>query len=316
MVVYFARQFVRRPLAGGRTSRGGSDDVGNYWLELLGAQAEQACAENRLQVTRLQQNRIAMSVPVERPDAPKEALSAVFLLGSERPESFVVILQLMAGLLTAYHLQRQNQGGEWEMDAACAILDLVMSVGKASDVRDAGVLLVNAVKNHLGCSRVAIGLKKRRGTQCNLLAISGMSDLNLQAEMPLAVQGTLVEAVRGGEWTVWPADAGPAGSLLPAHARLAAVSGEERVCSAPLRGADGKIVGAWAFWGFESADTRFAPSGLPGWPPARSAARSCCSSRGNSIPAEIDPQVASLGAQDLLDLDRGEFPALHLVLAL
>jgi biotin carboxyl carrier protein len=176
--------------------------------------------------------------------------------GAGRPESFLVILQLVAGLLSAYHLQHQNLAADWELSAACAILELVVTVGKADDVRDAGVLLVNAVKSCLGCERVAIGLKKRRGTQCKLLAISGMSDLNLQAEMPQAVQGALVEAMRGGDWTVWPSDKGPCEGLLPAHARLSAVSGEGRVCSAPLRSSDGGVAGAWVFWGLETSDAR------------------------------------------------------------
>ena len=133
----------------------------------------------------------------------------------------------------------------------------MVAAGKAIDVRDAGVLLVNAVKNYLGCERVAIGLKKSRGTQCKLLAISGMADVNLQAELPQAVQGALVEAVRGGDWTVWPADKGKCEGLLPAHARLSAVSGEGRVCSAPLRGADGAVVGGWIFWGLETSDARW-----------------------------------------------------------
>ena len=233
-----------------------SDDVGKYWLEVLVAQAAQSCTEKRLQITRLQQNRVAMSVLVERPGAPSDALAAVFLLGADRPESFVVILQLIACLLSAYHQQHQNQIGEWEIDAACAILDLVVSVGKASEVRDAGVLLVNAVKNYLGCDRVAVGLKNRRGTQCKLLAISGMSDLNLQAEMPQAVSGALVESVRGGEWTVWPPEKNRIGGLLPAHARLSTLCGDATVCSAPLRGADGEVAGAWIFWGLDGFDAR------------------------------------------------------------
>ena len=175
-----------------------------------------------LQVSRLQQNRIAMAVPVERFGGKPEALAAVFLLGAERAESFVVILQLVAGVLSAYHLQSANQANEWELNTACAMLELIVSIGKAEDIRDAGVLLVNAVKNFLGCERVAIGLKKRRGTSCKLLAISGMSDLNLQAELPQAVQGALVESVRGGDWTVWPPEKNHSQALLPAHARLSA----------------------------------------------------------------------------------------------
>ena len=149
-----------------------------------------------------------MCVAVERPGMPPDALAAVFLPAGGRPESLLVTLQLVAGLLSAYHLQHQNQAADWELSTACAILELVVAAGKAADVRDAGVLLVNAVKSYLGCERVAIGLKKRRGTQCKLLAISGMADINPQAELPQAVQGAMVEAVRGGDWTVWPADKG------------------------------------------------------------------------------------------------------------
>jgi biotin carboxyl carrier protein len=256
LVVYFIADAVGGFSVGAEHRVAVSDDISRSWLELLAGQAAQSRVENRLQVARLPQNRIAMSVPVERPGAPAEVLAAVFLLGAERPESFAVILQLMAGLLAAYHLQHQNKASDWEVNAACAILDLAVSVGKATDVSDAGVLLVNSVKGFLGCERVAIGLKKRHGQQCKLLAISGMSDLNLQAEMPQAVAGALVEVVRGGDWTVWPADKEHGGRLLPAHARLSEISGEETVCSAPLRTADGEVVGAWVFWGLQSGDAR------------------------------------------------------------
>jgi biotin carboxyl carrier protein len=256
LVVYFVADAVGGLSIGADHRVAVSDDVSKYWLELLAGQAAQCRVENRLQVTRLQQNRIAMAVPVQRPGAPAEALAAVFLLGAERPESFAVILQLMAGLLAAYHLQHENQAGEWEVAVACAILDLATSLGKATDVSDAGVLLVNSIKAFLGCQRVAIGFKKSHKAPCKLLAISGMSDLNLQAEMPKAVADALVEAVRGGDWTVWLADKKQAGPLLPAHARLGEVTGESIVCSAPLRAVEGEAVGAWVFWGVEGVEAR------------------------------------------------------------
>jgi biotin carboxyl carrier protein len=197
-----------------------------------------------------------MAVPVVRYGGMPEALAAVFLLGTERAESFVVILQLVAGVLSAYHLQSVTQANEWELNTACAMLELIVSIGKAEDIRDAGVLLVNAVKNFLGCERVAIGLKNRRGTSCKLLAISGMSDLNLQAELPQAVQGALVESVRGGDWTVWPPEKNHSQALLPAHARLSSICDEKKVCSSALRGADGDVLGAWIFWGLDTPDER------------------------------------------------------------
>jgi biotin carboxyl carrier protein len=257
LVVYFASNSAGSLEATAEHRVAVSDEIGNIWRELLAEQAVKSCAENRLHITRLQQNRVAISVPVECHGAEIDSLAAVFLLGAERAETFVVILQLVAGLLAAYHLQRANQATDWEIGTSCAMLDLVVAIGKADDIDDAGVLLVNAVKNYLGCERVALGLKKRRGASCKLLAVSGMSDLNRQAEIPQAVQGVLAEAVRGGDWTVWPPEKGQNQALMPAHARLSAVCEEQKVCSAPLRGADGGVVGAWVFWGLETSDARF-----------------------------------------------------------
>ena len=256
LVVYFAADSSGNLSVAAQHRVAVSDEVAGYWLELLGEQAARSCNEKRVQIPQLQQSRIAMCVAVERPDAPADALAAVFLPAAGRPEALLVTLQLVAGLLSAYHLQHQNLAADWELSTACAILELVAAAGKAADVRNAGVRLVNAVKNYLGCERVAIGLKKRRGTQCKVLAISGMADINPQAELPQAVQGALVEAVRGGDWTAWPAEKGPGEGLLPAHARLSTVSGEGRVCSAPLRSADGAVVGGWVFWGLENSDAR------------------------------------------------------------
>jgi hypothetical protein len=230
------------------------DELRNHWREILARQSTLACAENRLHFTRLPQNRVSLSVPVERHGAASEALAAVFLLGEERIESFVVILQLIAGLLATCHLEHQVQASDWEARTACAILDLIVRLGDAAELREACVLLVNAVKDYLGCQRVAMGMRKRRRSQCKLLAISGMSELNLRAEMPLAVQSALLEAARGGDWAVWPAAEGTSEPMLPAHTRLSALSGHARVCSAPVRGVDGSVVGAWIFWGLETAE--------------------------------------------------------------
>jgi biotin carboxyl carrier protein len=233
-----------------------SDEIRKIWREMLAEQAAKACNENRLQITRLQLNRVAISVPVARQDGKIDSLAAVFLLGAERAETFVVILQLIAGILSAYHLQHANQTTDWEVGTTCALLDLIATIGKADCVDDAAVLLVNTVKNYLDCERVAIGMKKRRGSSCKLSAISGMSDLNRQAELPQAVHGVLAETVRGDEWTAWPPEKDENQSLLPAHARLSAICGDEKICSAPLRSADGSVIGGWVFWGLDTADAR------------------------------------------------------------
>ena len=317
LVVYFTFDPAGNLAAAAQHRVAVSDEVANYWLDMLGEQAARACNENRVQIAQMQQNRLAMAIAVERPGMPPDALAAVFLPAGGRPESLLVTLQLVAGLLSAYHLQHQNQAADWELSTACAILELVVAAGKAADVRDAGVLLVNAVKSYLGCERVAIGLKKRRGTQCKLLAISGMADINPQAELPQAVQGAMVEAIRGGDWTAWPADKGQYEGLLPAHARLSAVSGEGRVCSAPLRSADGAVAGGWVFWGLETSDARSRSEKF-----ARVAAAPVGTSllllkHGQINPVRTSgPQVAPAGTKIVLDRDCVGLSNLFFLLAL
>ncbi len=317
LVVYFTPDSAGSLAAAAQHRVAVSDEVGNYWLELLGEQAARSCNEKRVQIAQMQQSRLAMAIAIERPGMPPDALAAVFLPAAGRPEALLVTLQLVAGLLSAYHLQHQNQAADWELSTACAILELVVAAGKAADVRDAGVLLVNAAKSYLGCERVAIGLKKRRGTQCKLLAISGMADINPQAELPQAVQGALVEAVRGGDWTVWPADKGQSEGLLPAHARLSAVSGEGRVCSAPLRSADGGVVGGWVFWGLETSDARSRGEQIrPRGRRSRGHFAPAAEARADQSRAAPGPQVAPAGTQIVLDRDCLGLSSLFFVLAL
>ena len=209
-----------------------------------------------MQFKRLADNRVAISVPVEQRGAATESLTAVFLMGGEPIESFVVILQLVAGLLAACRQNRNSQTDDWASGTACAMLDLVAGLGTARDLREGTVILVNAVKDYLGCERVAIGLRKGPGSPCKLLAISGMSDLNLRAEMPQAVQDTLAEAVRAADWSAWPPDEGQSAPVLPSHSRLSALSDDRSICSAPLRDNDENVAGAWVFWGLETADDR------------------------------------------------------------
>lgn len=118
LVVYFTFDPAGNLAAAAQHRVAVSDEVANYWLDMLGEQAARACNENRVQIAQMQQNRLAMAIAVERPGMPPDALAAVFLPAGGRPESLLVTLQLVAGLLSAYHLQHQNQAADWELSTA------------------------------------------------------------------------------------------------------------------------------------------------------------------------------------------------------
>ncbi len=223
---------------------------GAAWHELLGEISQAACADNRVQIERLQDGLVAVAVPVQQHKADSGALAGILLLGGGEIESFVVIFQLTAGLIAAQSRSRDLLAKEWESQTACAMLELIGEFGQASDVKRGCFALVNAVQQHLGCERVALAVTDGRGSPCKLIAVSGMAEVNPRSELPRAIQDALGETVLRKTWTVWSATDDRNHHATAAHSKLSEMLHGTTLCSAPLRHQDESITGAWIFWGF------------------------------------------------------------------
>ena len=137
----------------------------------------------------------------------------------------------------------------WEARAAAAILDLVLKLGPAEDVRSGCIRLTGEVRAFLGCDRVAVGLRRGKTGRCRLMAVSDVADLDHRNELPRRLEAAMDETLLRDAVTVWPPMPGPVRDDAAAHRELASMSGTAGLLGAPLRSADGCAVGAWLLFG-------------------------------------------------------------------
>jgi biotin carboxyl carrier protein len=164
--------------------------------------------------------------------------------------------------------QRQLQGLECEARASAALVELMTHVGGADDLQSACCALANHVRDHLGCDRVAVGLRRGPAAPCRIAAISGMPEFDPHSEVPLALEAALNESILRDTLTVFPCRTDQQRQGTLAHRRLCQMTAVGGAVSAPLRSADGRVVGAWLLLGpaelaGDSAGRRFLESASP-----------------------------------------------------
>ena len=145
----------------------------------------------------------AVLAPVLVEDGVTDVLAVFLLLGDEPLESFVVVLQMIAGYIALAGQKARGSQAVWEAEQTAAILELISRLADARNLRDAGFRLVNEVQRHLGCKEVAIGL--RRGRRCRLLAVSGRSEVDIRTDSAQVFEAVFGEALLTGEPTSWTA---------------------------------------------------------------------------------------------------------------
>ena len=138
------------------------------------------------------------------------------------------------------------------LEAAAAIVELLQILQSAADLPQFCQRLVDELQRYAGCQRVAVGICRGRQGECRVAALSGMSRFDRHAEQVAALESVFQETILRGEGlSVWPPQEDSQRPAMLAHQRLCRVSESRAVVSSPLRDAEGRIVGAWAFLGDE-----------------------------------------------------------------
>jgi multidrug resistance efflux pump len=137
----------------------------------------------------------------------------------------------------------------WEVEATAAILDLVVKLALATDVKAGCRVLVDQLQQHTGCQIVAIGLKRSESGTCRLLAASGRHDFDSRAPLPRALEQMLQAAVSQSGLLAFHADDDHEGRTPLEVVSTFNVSGAAGLIAAPLRTAEGETIGAWLFLG-------------------------------------------------------------------
>lgn len=160
----------------------------------------------------------------------------------------------VAGVITQSSLEQLSclaeldgecQRLEYELGSTAALLELNSRVIEATSLSEGTKLLVNGLKQQLGCSQVALGIVRNR--HCQIVAISGVADVDVRAPQTNQIQMALAEALLAGKSIA--SAASQSSCLSPrAHQQLLQSAGFATVLSVPLRTSDGTIVGVLAFF--------------------------------------------------------------------
>ena len=167
------------------------------------------------------------------------AMAAPGARGSDLP---ALARQLQEALAAAARAEQEARN-------AAALLELTTRMVACAGVPAACQLLVNQLRLHLGCDRIAIGLRRSARGGCRLTAVSGLADFDCRCEMARDLEAALNEALVRDTPVVLPAQHNSPVPATLAHQRLSRHPGSARLLSAPLHTADGTLVGAWIFLG-------------------------------------------------------------------
>ncbi len=187
--------------------------------------------------------RLIVAVPVARRGADPEALAAAFPEAATA-ELLLMLMQMAASHLMFWHVLHQGRRSEAEAGDAAALLELLLKIENATDLRHATYTCVNELQAFLGVRRVAIGLRRRGKGRCQLRAVSGIARFDSRAVSANAIEAAFAEAVLRDSVTTWPASDAQPDSPALALRKLCLQEEATWAIGLPLRDSEGNAVAA------------------------------------------------------------------------
>lgn len=171
----------------------------------LAPEIRRAIQERRVQIASHEEfeGYSALVAPVSVVDGGTHLLIVFLLLADEPLESFVMVLQLIAGYFTLASQRFQGVQTAWEAEQTAAILELATRLTRARNLRAACFALVHDVQRHLNCKEVVLGVL-RRG-KWRIEAVSGRSEVDPRTDLGRDFELVMHEALLKGEATAWSA---------------------------------------------------------------------------------------------------------------
>jgi RND family efflux transporter MFP subunit len=131
------------------------------------------------------------------------------------------------------------------MEAARLRLKLILQFVSAfldrKDFKEASTALVTEVASQLGCDRVSLGVKRRKGVRIE--AVSHTVQFDRHANLMRATEAAMTEVLDQGEPVVFPPDRDGRLVVTFSHAELAQLSGAGGIATFPLTNS-GRQIGA------------------------------------------------------------------------
>ena len=126
--------------------------------------------------------------------------------GDHRLPTEIAVTELVAAYVRAWLEGRQSAETSRQLSATSAILELVRRIEYAENLTSACFTVANALQDYLRCERVVVGIK--HGQTCRVVAISGIAEVDENAEATRKLKAVLDEATLRNEVSAWPPIAG------------------------------------------------------------------------------------------------------------
>ena len=154
------------------------------------------------------------------------------------------VLEAATATASLWHARACQKETENHLRETAVTIDLIRLLETADNARAADIQLVNAVREQLQVTGVALAMNQGHG-RCRISARSGLSEADAGAQSTRIMQEAFDECLMRERTSVFPpTDAGNRDALL-AHQQLAAHIRALRLITVPLVTSDGEQMGAW-----------------------------------------------------------------------
>lgn len=214
----------------------------------LVSEFRQPSGDDRLRVTRSKaKTQLAAIMAPLRVDEHTALVTLVNLPdGDHRLPTEIAVTQLVAAYASKWVERRQSAELSRQLSETAAILELVRRIEYSETLKSACFTVADALQEYLRCERVVVGMKQGQHA-CRVVAISGVAEVDDNADMTRKLKAVLNEAVVRDEVSAWPPLAGTIPHQLLAHKTLA--RRDASVISTPLKSPSGETVAALAIEG-------------------------------------------------------------------
>ena len=185
-----------------------------------------------------------VSVPVVRRNQQFDSLTAA-IVNSTNDAPEISRLLLAAAEAGRWHAEQQIVTGRQHLATTAATLELLNIVESAHNFRSATITVVNALRDHMNCRAIVLGLVAKPNEPCRVSAVSGLAEFDKNAEFTEQLQETLSESIVRDRLSVCPAEDSNNRDTLLAHNRLRKLTNAARITSHVLKNSSNEVVGAW-----------------------------------------------------------------------
>lgn len=185
-----------------------------------------------------------ISVPVPVSVREFESLTAALVV-TETGLADTSALVMAASYAALWFSHQQHATTRNQLELTAAAMGMLTAIQSAESFRASCITLVNALKQHLNCQTVVLGLVRKTAAGCAISAVSGMADLTSDAALSQSMTDALDECLDRNRLSVFPADDASNRDSLLSHQKLASDLQADQIVSHPLLDSTGEIFGAW-----------------------------------------------------------------------